>query len=117
MNIDKLKKVIQEANKEKWGKELSKTFDKTIGTKFEIAENNFKAGQKKERENMIKVMKKRQEEIKKELDVGNAVRDINAFDGAKLSHKRILNVRALGNYQELEELIKALKDKTPRKRR
>ena len=48
--MEKFIAKILKAQREK----LSKTFDKTIGTKFEIAENNFKAGQKKERENMIK---------------------------------------------------------------
>ena len=37
-------------------KELSKTFDKTIGTKFEIAENNFKAGQKKAVKEFIEIL-------------------------------------------------------------
>ena len=48
---------------------LTKTFDKTIGTSFEIAENNFKAGQKKERENMIKEALETFKKLKKTAEV------------------------------------------------
>ena len=54
----KVKKTLK-AQRER----LSKTFDKTIGTKFEIAENNFKAGQKKQREKFIKVVERKVEAI------------------------------------------------------
>ena len=113
-------------------KELIKTFDKTIGTKFEIAENNFKAGQKKERENMIKVI----EGMKKEKCIWEK-RDIIAGVGAGsndyfcIKHNRFsgdnhllhpkgkdlgltkerYNQSTIKTYnQALEEIIKALKD-------
>ena len=51
--MEKFIAKILKAQREK----LSKTLEETIGTGLEIAKNNFKAGQKKEREKFIKVVK------------------------------------------------------------
>ena len=75
---------------------LSKTFDKNIGTKFEIAENNFKAGQKEERENMIKV-----------------IEGIKSIKKLERDFKFLPNKRGIwygGFGQAKREIIKALKD-------